>query len=251
MAAIPAARATGVCTPGVLAFDDAQDILPVPYLIVERIHGRSIESLDVDPVEYAAAWRHLGADLARLHTAEPSGPAAGLDHRAGEDRDVRELLDARAHDGWLSPVETRWVARWLRKLEPAVSHPLPDRLVHGDVQMSNVLVATATGAYLALVDWGCARWDDDTLDFVSLPMRAVPSVPSVLAGHREIAPTDDDESKEARIVWRRLHLILSVLPRGAAPHCSWGERPVAWFADLVRFFVDPPGRRWRAVGPPP
>lgn len=75
------------------------------------------------------------------------------------------------------------------------------------------------------------------------------AVPELLAGHREIAPLDADEGAEARIVWRRLQMTVSVLSRGANPGRAWGERPVAWLADLLRFFAEPPRERWRAVGP--
>ena len=37
--AVPAARAAGVRTPALVAFDDSLDLLPVPYAIYERVHG--------------------------------------------------------------------------------------------------------------------------------------------------------------------------------------------------------------------
>jgi len=40
------------------------------------------------------------------------------------------------------------------------------------------------------------------------------------------------------------------LPRGAAKDCSWGERPVTWLVDLLRFFLEQSNERWRAVAPP-
>src|SRR5690349_16715287 len=47
--AAPAARAAGVRTPQLLAFDDSLALLPVPYAIYERVHGETIESLGLDP----------------------------------------------------------------------------------------------------------------------------------------------------------------------------------------------------------
>jgi len=83
-------------------------------------------------------------------------------------------------------------------------------------------------------------------DFLAMPLRAVPFL---LAGHREVAPLDEDDAAEVRILWRRLQLLLSTLPRGAAKDCSWGERPVAWLIDLFRFFLDPLDVRWKAIAP--
>lgn len=74
------------------------------------------------------------------------------------------------------------------------------------------------------------------------------AVPQLLVGHREIAGLEADETAEARILWQRLHLVFRVMPRGPAAGTSWEERPVAWLADLLHFFVDPP-QEWRELGP--
>jgi hypothetical protein len=76
------------------------------------------------------------------------------------------------------------------------------------------------------------------------------AVPHLLAGYRQIAALDDDEHAELRILRGRLHALLSVLPRGAAPGMQWGERPTAWLVDLMRFFQHPPSDTWEALGPP-
>lgn len=65
--AIPLARAAGVRTPGLVAFDDRCDLLPVPYLIVEGAPGVDLESERVDPLAFQGLWIELGRDLARLH----------------------------------------------------------------------------------------------------------------------------------------------------------------------------------------
>ena len=36
---------------------------------------------------------------------------------------------------------------------------------------------------------------------------------------------------------------------GAVPGRSWGERPLPMLLEVLRFFLDPPDDRWRAVGP--
>ena len=47
-----------------------------------------------------------------------------------------------------------------------------------------------------------------------------------LEGYREVRPAEP-VTTEASILWRRLQLVLSLLPRGAAPGWAWAERPVA------------------------
>ena len=74
--ATPAAVDAGVSTPRLVGYDDSQQILPVPFLIVDRVNGTNAESLDAVPPEPRAAWRHLGADLGRLHRS-PAPPPPG------------------------------------------------------------------------------------------------------------------------------------------------------------------------------
>lgn len=72
-AAIPVARSAGVRTPGLVAFDDACDILPVPYLVTERVDGVNLESLGISPPDPRQAW----VDLAGISPA--CMPARGKD----------------------------------------------------------------------------------------------------------------------------------------------------------------------------
>jgi aminoglycoside phosphotransferase (APT) family kinase protein len=245
--AIPLAVAAGVRTPQLIGFDDTRDILPVPYLVVERIHGVSFESLSLEPENAPDVWRALGRDLARLHRGVALGDQSHLPPGWGDDlADPRHLVDERVADGWISSLEARWLLRWLERLVPFVSETVPSCFCHADVQMTNVLVDLGSHEYRALIDWGCAQWTDPAFDFLAMPLRAVPLI---LAGYREVAGDSADDVIEARILWRRLQLLLATLPRGAAKDCSWGERPVAWLIDLLRFFMDQPDRGWRAVAP--
>jgi aminoglycoside phosphotransferase (APT) family kinase protein len=246
--AIPAAIAAGVRTARLVAFDERCDIVPVPYLIVERVRGVNLESFEPEPIAMPGVWRELGRDLARLHTG--AGPATLSSLSPGIDfdfTDPRLMAEQLAVDGWISPTEVRWLLLWLEGLAPAAARPVKTRFVHADVQMSNIMVDPQSRRFRALIDWGCAGLGDAAgLDFVPMPLAAVPLL---LAGHREVAPLDDDDSAEARILWWRLRMLLSVMPRGAARGMSWGERPIAWLFDLARFFSEPPNDRWRAIAP--
>jgi len=244
--AAPAARAAGVRTPRLLAFDDGLDIVPVPYTICERVPGQALERLGIEPDAAADIWRAVGRDLARLHAGVTvKGAVAGLPEMFWRE-DPRTLLVRRAEEGWLTGLEVGWLTAWLDRLAPAALAPMPIRVLHGDVQWANVLVSPDPLRYEALLDWGCASLGDVACDFAGLPLRAVPHL---LAGHREIAPPDGNDTIEARIVWRHLQIVLHLLPRGAVPGRSWAERPLPMLLEILRCFLDPPDERWRAVGP--
>lgn len=71
----------------------------------------------------------------------------------------------------------------------------------------------------------------------------------MLQGHRDLATLDDDDSAEARILWRQLQLGLFTPPRGAVPGRSWAERPLAILIEILRFFLADPGGRWTHLRP--
>lgn len=242
--AIPAARAAGVRTPVLVAYDDVCDLLPVPYLVVERVPGRTLSDLDLDPGETPDVWREVGRDLARLHTgAGPGGPVGEL----WVHRDPRELVEQRAADGWFTGLEARWLGAWLERIATAaLTGPAVDRLLHRDPQPTNVMIGADHVGYVAILDWGCAGLGDPAWDFWGMPLRAVPFA---LEGHRQVAPLDGDDTAEARILWRHLQSSLTHLPRGAVPGQSWGERPLAWLLEVLRFFLDGPLPPWHALAP--
>lgn len=84
------------------------------------------------------------------------------------------------------------------------------------------------------------------LDFSGMPLRAVPDV---LAGYRELATLPDDETVEARILRYHLHFALVNVRNTPQPLRSWGERPLGYLLDLMRFLLDAPGSRWAELRP--
>jgi aminoglycoside phosphotransferase (APT) family kinase protein len=244
--AVPAARAAGVRTPHIVAFDEACDLLPVPYAIYERIHGETLGLLQLDVQETPSAWRALGHDLARLHTGVPeASPAGGLTVEAMPD--PRASAEHLAGEGYFSVVEARWLTGWLDALAPAALTSGWRRFIHNDVQATNIMVATGSHDYLALLDWGSSGWGDTAWDFVGMPLRAVPLI---LQGYRAVAPLDADETAEARITWRQLQIALMLAKRLPQPERSWGERPLGMLLDILRFFAEAPTERWRDVSWP-
>ncbi|MEO7910971.1 MAG: aminoglycoside phosphotransferase family protein [Roseiflexaceae bacterium] len=241
--AVPAARAAGVRTPDLLAFDVSLELLPVPYTMYERVHGETLGLLDHEPGDSLAAWHELGRDLALLHThVAAQGPIAEIEIEGLPD--PRLWLDQIAQEGYFTSMEARWLRGWLDRLAPAALAVTPRRFLHGDIQTTNMLVRAGSLDYLAIIDWGSAGWCDPAWDFAGVPLRAVPLL---LQGYREVATLDHEPTAEARILWRHLQLALLVLRRGPMPERSWAERPLAMLLEIMRFMIESPAGVWRDV----
>ncbi len=245
---IPVASTRGVRTASLVAFDDARDLLPVPYLIVERLDGSDLETLAFLPPEPTDVWRDVGRNLSILHHVDEvpllAHPTPGALAQFGP---PRALIRQRVTDGSITDLEATWLQRWLDRLEPQVDTPARNVLIHGDMQMSNILMRPADREFTGLVDWGCARVDDPAADFLAVPIRAVPEM---MIGYRSVGIGPANETLEARVLWRRLQLMLAVLPRRDTQGLAWGERPTAWLVDLLGFFASDAEGIWRELAPP-
>jgi aminoglycoside phosphotransferase (APT) family kinase protein len=250
--AVPAARAAGVRTPRLIVFDDSLALLPVPYALYERVHGEALESLALDPTTTPAVYRDLGRDLAHLHIGvSPDSPAGQLGAPNLPQCDPRLLTQEIADTGYFSAAEARWLEQWLGQLPPLLEAPQARRFLHGDTQATNLLVDPDSLAYLALIDWGGCGWGDPALDFSGMPLRAVPDV---LAGYREIAALPEDRTAEARILRYHLHFALINIRNKPQPQRSWGERPLGYLLEIMRFLLWPSNDHWaelRLIPTPP
>ena len=243
--AVPAARAAGVRTPQLIAFDDSLELLPVPYSVYEKVQGVTLGLLDREPEETPEVWCEIGRDLGRLHSrVAAQGALAQIEVETVPD--PRALVGEIAQQGYITSIEARWLMRWLNRLAPAALASFPQCFLHGDLQTTNVMVAYDSLAYLALLDWGSAGWGDPAWDLAGVPLRAAPWL---LAGHRDVAPLDDDHTAEARVLWRHLQLALLVLRRGPLPDRSWAERPLSMLLEIMRFEIEVPPGIWRDLSP--
>ena len=192
--AVPAAVAAGVRTPRLVAFDEACDLLDVPYGIYERVHAPDGEPTTAD------GWRDLGRDLARLHEGVVSCPdPLGRLDTPGRWCDAEEVVSSFPD---LDGGDRARLGTVLRALEPAVQHWEAHgtrRFIHNDVKDSNLLVRD--GGYVAIIDWGDAGWGDPTIDFRTLGPEATAAV---LEGYREVRTPDDEDTFAARLRWDQI-----------------------------------------------
>src|SRR5215212_10100763 len=239
-AAVPAGRAAGVRRPALVAVDTSMELLPVACAIYERVHGETLGALHLGPEDTPGVWHDVGRDLARLHQGVGEhGPVANLECESLPD--PRPMPGELASAGYFTAEEARWLSGWLDLLAPFALAPLPKRFRHGDLQTTNDMVHPDPSTYLALIDWGACGWGDAAHDFAGIPLRAVPFM---LAGYREVAPLTEDDTAEARILWRHLQMALYLLGRPPQPGRSWAERPAAMLLEVTRFFLGSPGRPW-------
>jgi aminoglycoside phosphotransferase (APT) family kinase protein len=244
-AAVPTARLAGVRTPRIVAFDNSRALVEAPYTIYERAQGETLGLLGLEPHQTTDAYRGLGADMARLHhgvTGEQIDPGQKCSLTPGDPPSAHRLAEL----GYFSAVEARWLDGWFGRLLPAVRAPVPQRFLHGDMQTTNVIVESGSFAYEALLDWGNAGWGDPALDFVGLPMRAVPFV---LDGYRKVASDTDAGCLETRILAYQLWFALLVLSRPPQPSLSWAERPLGMLLETLRFFLKCPDSPWDGLHP--
>lgn len=223
--AAPVARAAGVRTPRLIAFDDARRILDRPYSVWERVHGATLGRLPAKQRTNATTWRAVGRQLAVLHVGvercdDPHGyldePARALDLR-----DRLAQLESIGHVG--GPLADA-LGDLIDRLRPALDPTGAPRFLHNDVHAMNVMCAE-DGTLSALLDWGDAGWGDPSVELAQVQLEVVPHV---LAGHREVAPGMLGEATEARVVWDKIDLALE-----ARRHDRRHPIPVAAFRSFL------------------
>ena len=157
----------------------------------------------------------------------------------------KSFLEALQAGGYLSEDLHTWLRSLIVRLAPAVQGARGyRRFLHDDASPANVMVDR--GSFAALIDWGDAGWGDPALEFRCLPTRAVPHA---LAGYREVAPLDGDETAEARILYDHVMTACYYATRTVNSEAqNWGRPPAGRFVELLAFATEQPEEwaRWVA-----
>ena len=246
---IPVARAAGVLTPEIVAFDDTGRDIDAPYLVVRRVAGTDLARQELPQDQLAAVYRAVGHNLAALHLAggvdRPSLDGVPTD----DDRlDPCDLLGPLVHEQALDADTAGWLRSWFERLAPCVPDRPPLVLIHGDIAPRNLLADPATGQLTGIVDWGDAAWADPAMDFAKLPLGALPPALEGYLGQ-------DDWSGVALRSWLarafryQLHWAVAALGRREAG--TGLLRPpgpaTAWLMVILRHLSDSHDERWRGL----
>lgn len=199
--AAPVARAAGILTPRLIAFDDTRALVDRPFSLWERVHGETLGLATLTPRQRADVWRRAGRELAKLHlrVRKCADPHGFLDQPA-RDQDVGEILKRLSDAGRVGRDTARRIERMAEELWPRVTEVVETRFIHDDVHAMNVM-CSSSGELLAIIDWGDAGWGDPALDFAAMPFDAVPSA---LQGYEAEGPELLGRDPGARIAWNRL-----------------------------------------------
>jgi len=232
--AAPAARAAGVRTPRLLAFDDTRALIDRPWSVWERVHGVLLRERWPRYTEAAASWREVGAELALLHRAvtacpDPRGWLARHDRATDPRASVPALRDA----GRLDDARAAWIERVAARLEPHARRACAPRFLHGDAHGMNV-IADDAGRLLALIDWGDAGWGDPAIDLAELPVDAWRIA---LDGYRAAGGVLDDDATPV-LLWQRLDYALA--------HLAQPKPRTARLDELARLIDVSPWADWLA-----
>lgn len=229
--AAPVARAAGVRTPRLIAFDDSRALIDRPWSVWERVPGVPLRERWPDATQ--APWREVGAELARLHRAVTvcPDPRGWLDRHARAS-DPRASLPALRDDGVLDATRAAWVERVAARLEPVSRRAATPRFLHGDAHGMNVIVDDAGG--LQLIDWGDAGWGDPAIELAELPVDAWRFA---LDGYRDAGGVLDDAATPL-LLWQRLDYALA--------HLAEPRRRTTRLDEIQRLAEVAPWRDWLA-----
>lgn len=223
--AAPAARAAGILTPRLIAFDDSRTLIDRPFSLWERVHGETLGLLELDRSRSAGVWRQVGRELARLHhrvTVCPD-PHGYLD-TPGRPSELEPRLRELVRTGRVDGAVAKEIERLIADLAVHVGAAGHVRFVHDDIHAMNVM-CSRDGVLLALIDWGDAGWGDPTLDFAAIPLDCLPCA---VEGYESETPGALGAFPQARFVWDKLHRAMDALCDAPGP-----VPPVAAFRRLM------------------
>lgn len=157
---------SGLPVPRCIAYAEAEASgATVGWLVMSRLAGGTVfrAVLEASPAERVTLFGQLGALCRRLHTA-PVPADLRQDGRWLE----RQLVAARANLSWCDGT-----AAGLAELACSLPDPVPEALIHGDLALDNVLVAS--DGTMSIIDWAGGAAGDPRYD-VALALQTKPEL---------------------------------------------------------------------------
>lgn len=246
---IPAVRDAGVPTAELVSHDSTLRIATVPYMVLQRIHGRTLAEHAPDPTGRRRALGSLGEVLATLHRIRRSSSSLSGAIPDPFTFSVPELLHRLVEAGEIGTAQHDWLLGQFALLQPEGPTQPDPVLLHRDVIPSNVMVAPG-GQVTALLDWGCAEWGSAARDLVGLPIR---DLPDLLSGYRSAQGValsaeerDQRPALERDALWYHLYLALARLLKepSTSEDRNWAAPRSATLLDLLAFTCSSTADSW-------
>jgi aminoglycoside phosphotransferase (APT) family kinase protein len=176
-------------------------------MFLDHLEGQSLQAALDQGADHAPAAKGLCALMAEVAAIDAERLPATLVRPRDWDTYIDEKIAAwhRLADDHVEALPTiRYLASWLDAHRPP---PAPLRLVHGDLQPSNILVDPAGDWYL--IDWEYARIGDprEELGYYMAYTQGVPpnlfasDLPAILAEYRELTGFDESVVNPATVAW--------------------------------------------------
>ncbi|MEV0587602.1 phosphotransferase [Nonomuraea sp. NPDC050310] len=208
------AAAAGVPLAGLLAagFDDP--VLGGDYLLLRELDGVPWNHARLDPDRQLALRRELGGHLARLNSVRGDSFGypwiAAPSWRAGYLAMVEALLKDTERYPTPLPAPVEEIRALVHRAAPALDAVREPRLVHFDLWPGNVFLdLTGEPRIQAVIDLERAFWGDPLADLVTPTLFGeLAEDDPVLAGYREVAPLEVDQT---RLALYRVYLYLIML----------------------------------------
>lgn len=246
---IPLVQESGVPTPGLVSYDPTLRVVSLPYMVLQRVHGRTLAERSSDPAARRRALGSLGEVLAALHqirhsTVEPIGAIPEPFTFSPS-----ELLGRLLAAGEIGSAQHDWLRERFTLLQPDGPSRADPVLLHRDVIPSNVMV-DRNGLVTALLDWGCAEWGSPARDLVGLPIR---ELPDLLSGYRSAHGAslsadgaDGIFTLERDALWYHLYLALARLLKepSTSEDRNWAAPRSATLLDLLAFTAEAAPGSW-------
>jgi macrolide phosphotransferase len=249
-AVLPLVQRAGVPTAGLVSYDVSRRVADVPYMLLERLHGPTLDEFGYDPESSARTHTSLGEILVALHEVQrkDTGPVPGVPEPSMFS--PQELVDQLTAAGEMGSTQGRWLMDWFGLLETHLPSGTEAVLLHSDVIPSNLMV-DKTGQVIGIIDWGSARWGDPVRDFADFPTRALSEL---FAGYRAAdRPSCSSVDRwceavalEAGTLWYQLALAMAKL--AGQPSTSearnWAAPRHARLLEILRFLSTTPPSPW-------
>ncbi|MET0694403.1 MAG: aminoglycoside phosphotransferase family protein [Propionibacteriaceae bacterium] len=244
---IPFVLERGIPTAKLVSFDSGHLIADVAYIVLERLHGMTIDDMPSPEKGGERTYGSLSEILLTLHQVrkDSAEPILGIETA---EFSCEQLLDELTSTGEIGSDQAAWLRQWFRRLETEGARSRDCVLLHGDVMPSN-LILDSSGEVTGIIDWGSACWGEASRDLAGFHTSRLPRVLDAYrsAGlSRGAEAADSGRALEAGVLWYQLFFALARLGgrRSTSERRNWSAPREARLLELMRFLSSDIPDRW-------